>query len=79
MMVLMYRGIDIRTNLTPGDHILRCELLEATADPGGGTEFRIISVMRYISSSSSFFPSSNRRYLLLLFLFPFLVSSPPPQ
>jgi hypothetical protein len=44
----MNRGMTIRTDLTPGDHILRCELLEATADPGGGHEFRIISVMRYV-------------------------------
>jgi len=44
----MDRGINIRTDLTPGDHILRCEVLEATADPGGGHEFRIISVMRYV-------------------------------
>jgi hypothetical protein len=44
----MNRGMTIRTDLTPGEHILRCELLEATADPGGGHEFRIISVMRYV-------------------------------
>jgi hypothetical protein len=50
----------IRTDLTPGEHILRCELLEATADPGGGHEFRIISVMRYVPLpffSPRFFPS----------------------
>ena len=45
---LTNRGITIRNDLTPGDHILRCELLEATADPGGGHEFRIISVMRSV-------------------------------
>jgi len=28
----------------PGEHILHCELLGETKDPGGGTEFRIISV-----------------------------------
>ncbi|KIK55053.1 hypothetical protein GYMLUDRAFT_888548 [Collybiopsis luxurians FD-317 M1] len=28
----------------PGEHILHCEILEETKDPGGGTEFRIISV-----------------------------------
>ena len=44
----MNRGMTIRTDLNPGDHILRCELLEAPADPGGGHEFRIISVMRYV-------------------------------
>ena len=59
----MNRGINIRTDLTPGDHILRCEVLEATADPGGGHEFRIISVMRYVLSYSCYFfpplPSST--------------------
>ena len=47
-MRLIYRGITVRDDLTPGDHILRCEVLEATADPGGGHEFRIISVMSYV-------------------------------
>ncbi|ORY35911.1 hypothetical protein BCR39DRAFT_568808 [Naematelia encephala] len=32
--------------ITPGSHTLHCELLEDTKDPGGGKEFRIISVMR---------------------------------
>ena len=45
---LIPRGITIRNDLSPGDHILRCELLEATPDPGGGHEFRIISVMRSV-------------------------------
>lgn len=56
---LMNRGINIRTDLTPGDHILRCEVLAATADPGGGHEFRIISVMRYVLFYSCYYlPSS---------------------
>ncbi|WRT70476.1 uncharacterized protein IL334_007474 [Kwoniella shivajii] len=40
------RAATIRDNLTPGDHVLHCELLKETADPTGGKEFRIISVMR---------------------------------
>lgn len=64
----MIRGMTIRTDLTPGEHILRCELLEATADPGGGHEFRIISVMRYVPLP--FFPphfiSSSLSFLRLL-------------
>ena len=59
---LINRGMNIRTDLTPGDHILRCEVLEATADPGGGHEFRIISVMRCV-------------YLWSCFISPFLPSS----
>lgn len=65
----MDRGVNIRTDLTPGDHILRCEVLEATADPGGGHEFRIISVMRYVllsfflTSSGFLFPFSSFSFL----------------
>ncbi len=40
------RFTTIATNLPPGRHTVSCELLEETADPGGGQEFRIISVMR---------------------------------
>ncbi|WWC65459.1 uncharacterized protein I303_108077 [Kwoniella dejecticola CBS 10117] len=40
------RAATIRDDLTPGQHTLHCELLDATADPKGGKEFRIISVMR---------------------------------
>ncbi|KAJ4470801.1 hypothetical protein J3R30DRAFT_1122654 [Lentinula aciculospora] len=29
---------------TPGEHILHCEILKETKDPGGGTEFRIVAV-----------------------------------
>jgi hypothetical protein len=60
----------IRTDLTPGDHILRCELLEATADPGGGHEFRIISVMRYVPFLLT---SSSLLLHLLRFLFDYLM------
>lgn len=35
----------VASDLTPGDHRLSCELLEKTADPGGGHEFRFIAVM----------------------------------
>ncbi|KAJ3876343.1 hypothetical protein F5051DRAFT_411844 [Lentinula edodes] len=31
-------------NATPGEHILYCEILEETKDPGGATEFRIAAV-----------------------------------
>ncbi|KAJ3723604.1 hypothetical protein DFJ43DRAFT_648958 [Lentinula guzmanii] len=34
----------IAEHLLPGDHILSCEILKETADPGGGTEFRIVAV-----------------------------------
>lgn len=40
------RGAEVRNDLEPGEHTLHCELLDTTADPGGGKEFRIISVMR---------------------------------
>ena len=55
----MNRGMTIRTDLTPGDHILHCELLEATADPGGGHEFRIISVKRYVPLLPHYFIYSS--------------------
>ncbi|KAL7412652.1 hypothetical protein BDY24DRAFT_416030 [Mrakia frigida] len=32
-------------NVSPGKHTLTCELMEETANPNGGTEFRIISVV----------------------------------
>lgn len=38
----------IRSDLEPGDHLLHCEVLEATADPNGGHEFRIISLTRRV-------------------------------
>lgn len=40
------RAATIRTDLSPGEHTLTCELLKETADPSGGKEFRLISVMR---------------------------------
>ncbi|WWC92047.1 uncharacterized protein L201_007001 [Kwoniella dendrophila CBS 6074] len=40
------RAATIRDDLKPGDHVLHCELSDQTADPKGGHEFRIISVMR---------------------------------
>ncbi|OXG45645.1 hypothetical protein C359_00332 [Cryptococcus neoformans Bt120] len=39
------RAATIGSNLTPGEHKLTCELLNETADPSGGKEFRLISVM----------------------------------
>ena len=38
------RAETIREGLEPGHHVLKCELLETTADPAGGKEFRLISV-----------------------------------
>lgn len=35
----------VAEHLTVGPHRLSCELLEQTADPGGGKEFRFIAVM----------------------------------
>jgi hypothetical protein len=40
------RAATIRADLKAGEHLLHCELLETTADPKGGREFRIISLMR---------------------------------
>ncbi|KAJ3829210.1 hypothetical protein F5880DRAFT_548975 [Lentinula raphanica] len=34
----------IAETLLPGDHIVSCEILRETKDPGGGTEFRIVAV-----------------------------------
>jgi hypothetical protein len=38
-----YSTEDIK-NVTPGEHILRCELLRETKDPSGGHDFRILAV-----------------------------------
>ncbi|WVQ77182.1 hypothetical protein IAR50_006865 [Cryptococcus sp. DSM 104548] len=46
------RFATIRTGLSAGRHTITCELLEETSDPGGGHEFRMISMMRYVSSST---------------------------
>lgn len=35
----------IRSDLLPGHHIVHCEVLEETADPGGSTEFRLVAVV----------------------------------
>ncbi|WVQ82440.1 hypothetical protein IAT38_004568 [Cryptococcus sp. DSM 104549] len=40
------RFASIRDDLKPGRHTITCELLEETSDPGGGHEFRMISMMR---------------------------------
>ena len=37
----------IRDDLSPGRHVVSCELLDETSDPGGGHEFRMISMMRW--------------------------------
>lgn len=38
----------IAKGLDPGKHRVTCELLEDTLDPQGGTQFRMISLMRYV-------------------------------
>lgn len=45
---ITFRAVTIREGLEIGDHTLTCELLKQTADPEGGTEFRLISVMRCV-------------------------------
>lgn len=35
----------IATNISPGAHVLNCQLLNETLDPNGGKEFRIFAVM----------------------------------
>nr|ODN86120.1 hypothetical protein L203_04238 [Cryptococcus depauperatus CBS 7841] len=42
------RAAIIRDDLEPGEHTLTCELLNHTADPEGGKEFRLIAVMRSV-------------------------------
>lgn len=44
MMIISNRTTDITTTASPGPHILSCEVMKETKDPGGGTEFRIIAV-----------------------------------
>ncbi|KAJ4470799.1 hypothetical protein J3R30DRAFT_3530589 [Lentinula aciculospora] len=34
----------ITEDATPGEHVLHCEIMKETKDPGGGTEFRIVAV-----------------------------------
>lgn len=38
-------SMPIATDLPPGDHVLTCEVIEETRDPGGGHEFRITTVV----------------------------------
>jgi len=40
------RFATIRDDLHPGVHTITCEILNETSDPGGGHEFRMISMMR---------------------------------
>lgn len=40
-----FRITTIRDDLLPGRHTLSCVLLDKTLDPGGGKEFRFISVL----------------------------------
>lgn len=39
------RMATIRDDLPPGHHLVTCELLDDTADPGGGKEFRLVAVV----------------------------------
>ena len=47
---LTYRNIGrfatIAEGLPAGKHMVTCELLKETKDPAGGTNFRLISIMR---------------------------------
>ena len=36
---------EVASGLVPGPHVLHCEVMEETLDPGGGHEFRLIAVM----------------------------------
>lgn len=49
VVLIIRRGEVVRNDLESGDHRLHCELLRDTKDPGGGTEFRIISLMRWVA------------------------------
>lgn len=40
------RFATIAEGLPEGKHTVTCELLSETKDPGGGTNFRLISIMR---------------------------------
>lgn len=42
------RFTTLATDLSVGQHVVQCQLLEETADPNGGHEFRVISLMRYV-------------------------------
>lgn len=35
------------TDVPQGEHTMTCEALDETTDPGGGKEFRIISLMSF--------------------------------
>jgi len=34
----------VSEDATPGPHVLTCEVMQETKDPGGGHEFRLIAV-----------------------------------
>ena len=46
----MHRFTTIATGLSPGVHTVTCVLSSETLDPDGGTEFRLISLMRRVPS-----------------------------
>lgn len=48
LTILFCSRVSVRDDLEPGKHELHCELLKVTADPDGGREFRIISLMRWV-------------------------------
>lgn len=57
------RFATIRDDLKPGTHVISCELLEETADPGGGHDFRMISIMRWVAAPPpSLVPLLTRDY-----------------
>lgn len=46
-------GDDIANGIPPGPHEVHCEILHETADPGGGHEFRLISLTRWVGRRAS--------------------------
>ena len=50
LMPPSFRFTTIADDLHPGLHSVECELLKDTKDPGGGHEFRIISLMRSVAA-----------------------------
>ena len=59
-LVLSQFGV-VAENVSRGKHALTCELMEETANPNGGTEFRIISGQFF-----SFLPSKKREQVRVL-------------
>lgn len=61
---IIFRAATIGEGLEPGEHTLTCELLRETADPEGGLEFRLISIMRCVFSFYSTYTYTVRSCVL---------------